>query len=176
MNGPQEVGAGRPRRLARKVADVRATRVWLKVAGTPMSFGNGFGLWDMTTTTVRLSRIANVCIPVSDQGAMLDFYVNTLGFEKRVDVPFDENLRWIEVAPVGGDTTIALAPPPPDGATGNVQTGITIQTDDVDSVHATLKAGGVDVDAEVSRFGGPVPPMFWLRDPEKNTLMIVEVK
>jgi len=96
-----------------------------------------------------------VCIPVADQGAMVDFYVGTLGFEKRVDVPFDENMRWIEVAPVGGDTTIALAPPPPNVPTGNVQTGITLQTDDVDSVHAALKSDGVDVDAEVSRFGDP---------------------
>ena len=42
-------------------------------------------------------------------------------------------------------------------------------------MHAELKAAGVDVDAEVSRFGAPVPPMFWFRDPENNTLMIVEV-
>jgi hypothetical protein len=31
------------------------------------------------------------------------------------------------------------------------------------------------VDAEVSRMGEPVPPMFWLRDPEGNVLLIVEV-
>ena len=151
--------------------------VWLKVTGTPMSFADASGLWGMSIlTSTRLSRIANVCIPVADQDAMVDFYVGTLGFEKRVDVPFDENMRWIEVAPVGGDTTIALAPPPPNVPTGNVQTGITLQTDDVDSVHAALKSDGVDVDAEVSRYGDPVPPMFWFRDPENNTLMIVEVK
>jgi hypothetical protein len=32
------------------------------------------------------------------------------------------------------------------------------------------------VDHEVSRMGGPVPPMFWLRDPEANVLLIVEVR
>jgi lactoylglutathione lyase len=31
-------------------------------------------------------------IPVSDQDRALDFYVGTLGFEKRVDA--DEVLRW----------------------------------------------------------------------------------
>jgi hypothetical protein len=36
-----------------------------------------------------------------------------------------------------------------------------------------LRAAGADVDAEVARMGGPVPPMFWLRDPENNTLMVV---
>ena len=34
----------------------------------------------------------------------------------------------------------------------------------------------MDVDDEVSRMGDPVPPMFWLRDPEGNVLMIAEVK
>ena len=34
----------------------------------------------------------------------------------------------------------------------------------------------MDVDAEVSRFGDPVPPLFWFRDPESNTLMVVEVR
>jgi len=37
-----------------------------------------------------------------------------------------------------------------------------------------VKSSGVDVDAEISRMGDPVPPMFWLRDPDGNTLMIVE--
>jgi len=27
---------------------------------------------------------------------------------------------------------------------------------------------GVDVDEQVTRWGGPVPPMFWLRDPDGN--------
>jgi hypothetical protein len=55
-----------------------------------------------------------------------------------------------------------------------MQTGITITSDDVDATHATLKDAGVDVDAEVSRMGDPVPPMFWLRDQDANVLMVVE--
>ncbi len=51
--------------------------------------------------------------------------------------------------------------------------GIALYTDDVDAEHAQLKEQGVDVDAEVSRMGDPVPPLFWLRDPENNTLMVV---
>jgi hypothetical protein len=38
-----------------------------------------------------------------------------------------------------------------------------------------LKDRGVDVD-EVSGFGDAVPPLFWLRDPEGNTLMVVEAR
>jgi hypothetical protein len=30
------------------------------------------------------------------------------------------------------------------------------------------------VDEAVQRMGDPVPPMFWFRDPEGNTLMVVQ--
>ena len=43
-----------------------------------------------------------------------------------------------------------------------------------DTDHATLKAAGADVDDEVTRWGGPVPPMFWLRDPDQNSLIVVQ--
>ena len=39
---------------------------------------------------------------------------------------------------------------------------------------AVVTCEGVDVDPEVVRWGPPVPPMFNLRDPNGNTLMIVE--
>ena len=45
--------------------------------------------------------------------------------------------------------------------------------EDIDAYHAQLTAAGVDVDREVSRMGGPVPPLFWLRDPEGNVVMVV---
>jgi catechol 2,3-dioxygenase-like lactoylglutathione lyase family enzyme len=84
------------------------------------------------------------------------------------------DMRWVEVAIPGTPTTIALAPPPPGVQAGGGQTGICLDTTDVDADHAALKAAGVDVDEEVSRFGGPVPPMFWLRDPDGNALIIVQ--
>jgi hypothetical protein len=31
-----------------------------------------------------------------------------------------------------------------------------------------------DVDEQVTRWGGPVPPMFWLRDPDGHSLIIVQ--
>jgi catechol 2,3-dioxygenase-like lactoylglutathione lyase family enzyme len=122
----------------------------------------------------RANKIATVIIPVADQDGAVDFYVNKLGFETRVDVPFGDGYRWIEVGLGDEATTIALAPPPHDSAAGKRETGISLQTEDIDAYHAQLKQAGVDVDAEVSRMGDPVPPMFWLRDPEGNTLMVVQ--
>ena len=127
----------------------------------------------MTPTKTRVKKISIVVIPVSDVDRAIEFYVGALGFEKRVDVPFGGAYRWVEVGPADTETTIALAPPPPGGSTGNRETGIGLQTDDIDSFHAELKSAGVDVDPEVNRMGDPVPPLFWLRDPEGNTLMVV---
>ena len=128
----------------------------------------------MSQTKTRISQIGTVVIPVSDQDRAIAFYTDALGFEKRTDVPFGDGYRWVEVGPADAATTIAIVPPPPGKPTGNVETGIALNTSDVDAVHADLKGRGVDVDEEVSRMGDPVPPMFWFRDPDGNTLLVVE--
>jgi predicted enzyme related to lactoylglutathione lyase len=127
----------------------------------------------VTSTKTHVNKINTVVIPVSDQDRAIEFYVETLGLQKRADIPFGNGYRWVEVAPGDAQTTIALAPPPEGRPTGNRETGIGLQTDDIDAYHAELKAAGVDVDAEISRMGDPVPPLFWLRDPEGNSLMVV---
>jgi catechol 2,3-dioxygenase-like lactoylglutathione lyase family enzyme len=127
-----------------------------------------------TTSKLHLTKVGRVCVTVSDTDRAIDFYVGKLGLEKVVDVPMSETMRWVEVAVPGAETTIAIAPPPEGQPAGGGQTGICLDTSDVDADHAALKAAGVDVDDEVSRFGGPVPPMFWLRDPDGNALIIVE--
>src|SRR5437588_4210399 len=123
---------------------------------------------------LNISKVGRVCVTVADTDRAIDFYVGTLGFEKVVDVPIGPGMRWVEVALPGTKTTVALAPPPPGQAAGGAQTGIILDTSDVDADHAALKAAGVDVDDEVSRYGDPVPPMFWLRDPEGNSLGVVQ--
>jgi catechol 2,3-dioxygenase-like lactoylglutathione lyase family enzyme len=128
----------------------------------------------VSSTKTRVNKISTVVIPVDDVDRAIEFYTEKLGFNKRVDVPFGDKYRWVEVGPGDAETTIALAPPPPGGSTGSRETGIGLQTDDIDAYHAELKAQGVDVDDEVSRMGDPVPPLFWLRDPEGNTLMVVQ--
>jgi catechol 2,3-dioxygenase-like lactoylglutathione lyase family enzyme len=123
---------------------------------------------------LHITEIGRVAVPAADQDRALSFYVDTLGFELRADDTFaDGQMRWIEVAPAAGATAIALAPPMEGGPTA-VDTGIIISTSDIEADHAALKAAGVDVDAEIARWGDPVPPMFRLRDPGGNTLTIVE--
>ena len=126
------------------------------------------------TSKLNISKVGRVCVTVADTDRAIDFYVGTLGFEKVVDEPMGPGMRWVEVAVSGAETTIALAPPPPDYVITQRETGISLQVDDIDAYHAQLKSVGVDVDAEVSRMGDPVPPMFWFRDQDKNSYLIVQ--
>jgi catechol 2,3-dioxygenase-like lactoylglutathione lyase family enzyme len=120
----------------------------------------------------RITDLRTVGVPVTDQARALDFYTGELGFEKRLDAPLGDGGRWIEVAPPGAATTIALVPSRPEAPAG-VDTGIRLVTGDADADHASLLSGGVDVDPEILRWPG-VPPMFAFRDQEANRIMIVQ--
>ena len=122
------------------------------------------------TNSPSITRIGTVIVPVSDQQQALSFYTETLGFETRMDAPFAGG-RWIEVAPVGASTTIALVEAPEAPVPGIV---VSLATQSADDAHATLVARGVDADAEVIRMGEYVPPMFTFRDPDGNQFRMVE--
>jgi len=117
--------------------------------------------------------VGTVIVPVADQDRALEFYLEKLGFEERMDVPYGEGERWIEVAPAGAATTIALVPPR-EGEPAGIETRVGFTTEDIDADHADLRARGVDADEEVMRMGGPVPPMFFFSDPDGNRFLIVQ--
>lgn len=127
-----------------------------------------------TAKGTRLTEVGRVAVTVADQDRALDFYVNTLGFEKRADIPFGDGMRWIEVGPAGAPTAIALVLPREDQQAKPYEAGLILTSEDIDADHATLRSRGVDTDPEVQRWGAPVPPMFSFRDADGNTLMVVE--
>ena len=124
-------------------------------------------------TRNRITQVGTVIVPVTDQDRAIEFYVDKLGFEKRLDVPMGNGDRWVEVAPADAATTIAIVPPR-EGDSAGIETRVALASDDIDADHASLKAKGVDVDPEVSRMGDPVPPMFFFNDPDGNRFFIVE--
>jgi predicted enzyme related to lactoylglutathione lyase len=126
-----------------------------------------------TSTQTHITHVGAALVPVSDPDRALAFYTEQLGFEKRTDVAYGDGQRWIEVGPPGAQTAIALTPPGPSASPGSVS-NIGFATDDVDASRAELRNRGVDVDDEVSRFGDPVPPLFFFRDPDGNQLMVVK--
>jgi catechol 2,3-dioxygenase-like lactoylglutathione lyase family enzyme len=122
-----------------------------------------------TESTTRITRVGTVILPVNDQDEALEFYVGTLGFEKRLDGSFGDGQRWIEVAPRGAVTTIALVP-----RTAPAGIEISFATDDAEADHTAMLANGVNTDAELIQMGEGVPPMFTFRDPDGNRFRVVE--
>lgn len=102
--------------------------------------------------------IHHAFLPHTDAEAALAFYRDTLGFEVRKDVGY-EDMRWITVGPVGQPaTSIVLHPPAVDpGVTDDERrtvleliakgtyAAITLATDDLDGLFQRLEAAGADV-------------------------------
>ncbi len=123
----------------------------------------------MNERTTRISRVGTVILPVKDQNEALELFEGTLGFEKRLDGEFAPGQRWIEVAPPGAETTIALVA---QGGSDGLE--ISFATDDAEADHAAMLAAGIEADAELIRMGEGVPPMFTFRDTDGNRFRMVE--
>lgn len=123
--------------------------------------------------SLNITGLPATVIPVSDHDAAIAFYCGKLGFNIVSDEAFGGDNRWVEVVAAGSDHAIAFGKPP-EGSPIGVMTGILISTSDIDADHAEMSAMGIDVDPNVMRHGDPVPPMFWFRDQDANTLLMVE--
>lgn len=134
-----------------------------------MSPGALFGLSYMTPTTA-FTGLSTVAIPVTDQDrtkALLE----SLGFETRFDADLGDGFRWIELAPPGAATSIALVASGDDLPTG-VDTGIRLVTPDASAAHAQLLELDLSV-GELLDWPG-VPLMFSFRDLDGNRLYVTE--
>jgi predicted enzyme related to lactoylglutathione lyase len=126
-----------------------------------------------TGTPTTVTNIGVVMFTVADVDAAIAFYRDRLGWELRGDTRFGENgeNRWVEVAPPGSLTRLALNPPMFDEPGG---TSIGVETADVLGEHRRLSAiGGIDLDPEPMQTPG-APLMFMLRDPDGNHVVVVE--
>ena len=137
---------------------------------------------------IKIRQVGTVFVPVQDQDRALEFYLNTLGFEKIYDFRYGDGARWVEVAPPGSNHRIALVPPSEGSSNHPNQTYCALETTDIDEDHATLRERGVDVDPEIAREGtsrqglfsldasvsNPVPAQFFFRDLDGNRFLIVQ--
>lgn len=121
-------------------------------------------------TTTHITGVRAVSIPVDDQNAAVDFYVETLGFTKLHDSATPTGGRFIQLSPGTDTVTVTLEAAAPEVTRGPI--GIRFATTDTQAAHDAFRAGGVDTD-EVLRWPG-VPPMFSFRDPDGNTFSITE--
>jgi uncharacterized glyoxalase superfamily protein PhnB len=132
--------------------------------------------------------IHNAFLPHCDPDASLAFYRDTLGFELRNDVGYNE-MRWITVGPAGQPgTSIVLYPPGVDpGITDDERRTIaemmakgtfaimTLGTADLDATFERLQASGAEVVQEpIEQPWGIRDAAF--RDPAGNLIRMNELR
>src|SRR5690242_21720709 len=110
-----------------------------------------------TGTAQHIAGVGTVYLAVSDQDRALAFYRDKLGFEVRTDTEFGEGFRWIEVAPAGAYTVIALVPPmrEEDPQPGG-QAPFGFDTPNLEAAIAEFSSRGVEFE-EVRSGESPVP-------------------
>jgi catechol 2,3-dioxygenase-like lactoylglutathione lyase family enzyme len=123
----------------------------------------------MPATTI--TDVRTIGITVTNQDEALAFFVDTLGFERRLDAPISPTMRWVEVAPPGASTSIALNAAEASANIG-ADTGVRFTVPDAAAEHAAMRERGVDV-GDLLRWDN-VPPMFSFDDPDGNRFYIVE--
>jgi catechol 2,3-dioxygenase-like lactoylglutathione lyase family enzyme len=120
----------------------------------------------MSKTTI--TDIGTVGIPVSDQDKAVEFFVGTLGFEKRLDMRMANGFHWVTVAAPGAATSVALIAGPEAGA----DTGIRFMVPDAETEYTAMRQRGIEV-GDLLRWPG-VPPMYEFKDRDGNRFEIVE--
>ena len=123
-----------------------------------------------------ITRINTVTIFVTDQDRSRDFYSQKLGFEVQMDEPMGQS-RWIQLAPVGAQTSLVLMKPTEDmpaeiyaRSTSLIggYTNFIFAVEDIQATYAELSARGVEFPEQ------PVQqPWGWwasIKDPDGNII------
>jgi catechol 2,3-dioxygenase-like lactoylglutathione lyase family enzyme len=124
-----------------------------------------------TMMLTKSAQVMSVSVPVSDQEAAKDFYVDTLGFELLVDNSWREGMRWIEVAPEASATSLMLVSWS-DSLPPSLYRVIVIATDHIQAIHEELVAKGIFFDLPPTELSNGTQAMF--RDPDGNALVFWE--
>jgi catechol 2,3-dioxygenase-like lactoylglutathione lyase family enzyme len=124
----------------------------------------------MTNRTTTFTGLSTVAIPVTDQDRTKEL-LEGLGFELRFDADLGDGFRWIELAPPGAATSVALIATGDQLPTG-VDTGIRLVTPDARAAHAQLLERGLEVGELLDWPTAPL--MFSFCDPDGNRLYVAE--
>jgi lactoylglutathione lyase len=122
-----------------------------------------------------ITGVKNVSVYVTDVDRAIGFYVDALGFEKRSDARMGP-IRWVELAPAGGDTVVALAsegfPIWTREKVGGFS-GMTLAAADADETYGRLRAAGVRFEQEPQATAWGTQAI--IADPDGNTFVVVAV-
>jgi predicted enzyme related to lactoylglutathione lyase len=120
-----------------------------------------------------LTHVKSTCIYSTDVDRTIDFYTGALGMEKRSDAAMGP-IRWVELAPPGAETVIAVASEGyPVFAPGKVGgfSGLTLAAKDAEQTYARFKAAGVRFLKEPEQTAWGTQAI--IEDPDGNQIVVV---
>ncbi len=118
---------------------------------------------------MAINTVAVVSVPVSDPERAKAFYVDTLGFELVRDQTLRPGMRWVQVVPKGGGTSLTLVTWFDTMPAGSLR-GLVLRSDDIQADYERLTSRGV-------RFEGPPLKQPWatetvFSDPDGNGIVL----
>ena len=124
-----------------------------------------------------ITHAGTISIYVSDQSRAVEWYVETLGFEKRTDASMSKespDVRWLEVAPPGAQTVIALQNAAFFGNESRVGgfADVTFECDDVQATAEALAGRGVEITKEPTT--EPWGTYFQFQDVDGNEFVVTQ--
>jgi lactoylglutathione lyase len=131
-----------------------------------------------------IKTIGGTIIYVSNQSRAVEFYTQKLGFEVKSNMQFEDNIKWIEVAPKESNSTLSLVEPnrellKTDEEINRAKMKIGTDTDvwfyanDIESTYEELKGKGINLTKpEKQDWGGT---MSILKDQDGNLFGLISV-
>jgi catechol 2,3-dioxygenase-like lactoylglutathione lyase family enzyme len=113
---------------------------------------------------VAISSFEIISVPVSDPERAKEFYRDIVGFELLREEPMGPGQKWIQLAPKGCSTTIALVTWFDGMQPGGLQ-GVMLNVTDIDRDYAELTRRGLEL-SEIQR--QPWGRFSMFKDPDGN--------
>jgi len=116
-------------------------------------------------------KLELIILPVSDIDRAKQFYADKVGFQVDHDHTVSDEIRFVQLTPVGSACSIAFGKGLTDAPPGSVK-GLQVVVPDADAAHADLVAHGVQA--------SPVQDLDWGRfvffsDPDGNAWSVQQI-
>jgi catechol 2,3-dioxygenase-like lactoylglutathione lyase family enzyme len=118
---------------------------------------------------MAITGVQVISLPVSDQDRARDFYVDVLGMDLLRDAQMQPGMRWVQVAPRGGEATITLVTWIESMAAGSYR-GLVLETDDLDADVERLRGHGLEFPDGIQQ--QPWGRYVTFADPDGNGLVL----
>ena len=117
-----------------------------------------------------ISQVQLLSVPVTDVDRARAFYTDVLGFTLVRDAQMPGR-RWVQVAPAGGQASLALVTWFDTMPAGSLR-GLVLETSDLDVEVQRLASFGVDVSEGITQ--SPWGRSLGIADPDGNRLVLQE--